>query len=127
LLSLHVNVLVIDVHKGPALDAVSPLTFGDLDVFEYLSLLLLCAVEVLKLLLVPFVGHLWLRDLEPSLDDECPVYRREERMSLDFVGSLLACSKTLTRVPVEQMDDQVLGFNGHADRKFENASLNIVE
>ena len=48
-------------------------------------------------------------------------------LSNTALGSLLACSKTLTRVPVEQMDDQVLGFNGHADWKFENASLNIVE
>ena len=111
LLSLQVSALLIDIHKGPALDAFSPLIVCNLDVFENLSFLLFRAVEVLKLFLEPLIRHLGLLNRKFTGFDLGPINFSKEWMLFYFVRALFACSKTLTRVPVEQMDDQVLGFD----------------
>ena len=50
-------------------------------------------------------------DRKFSAFDLRPVDFGEEGMFLNFVRSLLARSEALARVSVEQVDDQVLGFN----------------
>lgn len=66
-------------------------------------------------------------NLEFPVRDIFPVDLGEEWMLFDFICSLFTCSKTLTRVPVEQMDNQILGFYRHAHWKFQDAALDVVE
>ena len=127
LVSLHFVALVVHVHEGPALNALGPFVFSDLDVLKYLALLLLCAAEVLELLLEPIVGHLRFLNLQLPLTDLRPINLGKECVSLDFQSTLNACSETLAWVPVEQVDDQVLSFNGHADREFQDSPLDVMK
>ena len=69
LVSLHFVALVVHVYEGPALNALSPLVFSNLNVLKYLALLLLGAAEVLELLLEPIVGHLRFLNLQLSFAD----------------------------------------------------------
>jgi len=125
---LQVSALVIDVHKGPALDALSPLfLILSLDIFENLSFRFFWAVEVFELFLEPLLRVRRLMNLEFPVRDIFPVDLGEEWMLFDFICSLFTCSKTLTRVPVEQMDNQILGFYRHAHWKFQDAALDVVE
>ena len=91
-MSLHVSALVIDVHKGPALDAFGPLVVGNLDVLEDLSLLLVRAVEVFELVLKPLIGHLRFLDCKFSVFDLLPINFSKEWVLFNLVCTLLACS-----------------------------------
>ena len=125
---MKVSALVIDVYKGPALDAVSPLLLVRYcNIFENLFLLLLSAVEIFKLPLEPFLSHLGPVNVKFSRANLRPIDFGKEWVLLDLVCSLFACSETLARVSVEQMDDQILGFDGHAHWKLKDATLNVVE
>lgn len=48
-------------------------------------------------------------------------------MALDLVSATRSGTQTLAWVPVEQVDDQVLGLLRHAYGQLEHASLNVIE
>ena len=127
LVSLHFVALVVHVYEGPALNALSPLVFSNLNVLKYLTLLLLGAAEVLELLLEPIVGHLRFLNLQLSLTDKRPINLGKERMPFDLQSSFNSCSETFAWVPVEEVDDQVLCLDRHAHWEFQNSSLYVMK
>ena len=91
-MSLQVSAMVIDVHKGPALDALGPLVVGNLDVFEDRILLLFSAVKVIELFLKPLIGHLRFLDCKFSTFGSLPINFGKEWVLFNFVSSLFTCS-----------------------------------
>ena len=106
-----IDILVIHIDEGPALYLFhSSVRLLHLHILEYLALLLLIALElgVFALELGNTVARRW--HFLPSLPDLVPISINEEWMLLDLFGTCRASSQSLTRIPVQQMDDQVLGL-----------------
>jgi len=125
-----VLVVVLAAHKDkrPAFDAIGYVPVLEvLEVFKDLSLLLFSAAEALVLILVLLDGGLWFGHLIFALSNIAPVDISEELMPLDLVSAFWASTESPARVAVEQVDNQVLGLEGHADWKLEHAALNVVE
>jgi hypothetical protein len=89
-----------------------------LHVFKDLTLLFFCAAEVLILFLVEVVGITRCWHPNSAQLNIIPVDVLEESMLLDLKCATDACTQTFAWVSVEEMDNQVFSFLGHADGEF---------
>lgn len=115
-------------HERPTLNLFRDfLVFELLEVLKDLPLLLFGAAEAVVLVLVLLYRRFWLRNLLTSLGHFIPVDFRKELVSLDFFGTLRACAEPPAWVSVEQVHDEVLGFERHAYWQLEDSPLDVVE
>lgn len=119
------NHVLVTLHEGPTIDPLGLAAVGS--IFENLLFLLLGAVKGLVLLhvLSDSVPRRWHGEIPATYF--LPVDVSEEGVHLDLVCTACSGTQTLAWVPVEQVDDQVLGFLRHAYGQLEHASLNVVE
>ena len=106
-----VDILVIHIDEGPSLYLFhSTIRLLHLHILEYLAFLLFIALElgIFALELGDAVPRRW--HFLPSFPDLVPVSVNEEWVLLDFFGTRCTSSQSLTRIPVQQMDNQVLGL-----------------